>query len=106
MNLKREAGAWRRAPVFQTMGHTKATPENQRPTLLELEIRDQFTRINGLRPMHAIIRGCWSETEVYFEIQLKGDFDDVTEVFETLKDNGNLMGLEMHEVESESGAGK
>lgn len=90
---------------FHTMGHTKATPENQRPTIEELEAHNLYaqkhTRLNVL------IRGLWQDSEASFEVQVKGDFDDIIEVFESLKDNGNLMGIEMHELDrNESGAGK
>ena len=79
-----------------TMSHKKPTPEHLRPTLAELEVHEAYQRRNS--KLHAVIRGLWDETEEYFEVNIKGDFADVIEVFEMLKDNGNLMGIELHEI--------
>ena len=78
------------------MSHTKATPEHQRPTLDEMEVLDRFAQKHT--HIHVIIRGLWEDSEAPFEVVAKGHFDDVVEVFETLKDNGNLIGIEMHEI--------
>ena len=79
------------------MPHKKATPEHLRPTLEDMQAREAFHRKSV--PFHAIIRGLWDSTEAHFEIILKGDFADVLETFETLRENGNLMGIEMHTLE-------
>ena len=87
-----------RLPRIFTMGHTQAAAEHQRPTLEELALHNAYERKHS--KLHAILRGLWDDSEEHFEVVVKGDFDDVIEVFETLKENGNLMGIEMHEVNS------
>ena len=79
------------------MGHKNPCPETQRPTLEELALHNAYERKHS--KLHAILRGLWYDSEEHFEVVVKGDFDDVIEVFETLKENGNLMGIEMHEVD-------
>lgn len=79
------------------MSHKKATPDHERPTLDELAMHHAVER--KYTKLHAVIRGLWDETEEHFSVEIKGDFDDVVEVFETLKEcNGNLMGIELHDI--------
>lgn len=80
------------------MSHTRATPNTQRPTLDELRIHDRFVQRH--QRISAVIQGLWEDSEEPFKIQVTGDYDDVLETFETLKENGNLMGLDMHTMKN------
>lgn len=81
------------------MGHTKATPDNERPTLDELLIRERFT---GPRPKAVKIFGYWEQQSdgcrPEFEVTISGDDCDVDEVVESLKENGNLHDLKIEKV--------
>ena len=75
------------------MPHTKATPTNQRPTIEEMK----FHEAAHLQEPHFVIykiTGKWSlNLESNFDIIVKGDIADVQEVYEMLRENGNLVDL-------------
>ena len=82
------------------MGHTKSTPENQRPTLDEMKYHEAAAETE---PRFVVwkITGVWTENrEVAFDIVVKGDISDVHETYAMLTENGNLDELKMEDITS------
>ena len=78
------------------MPHRKATPECQRPTIAELEFHEAASRME--RKGIAKILGAWDDSEAVFSIEVRGDWADIIEVYETLKESGNLLDIELQEI--------
>ena len=76
------------------MGHTKPTPESERPTIEEL-------RRHNHKPVWIAMKvsGYWEQESdglrPEFEVSISGDSVDVNEAIESLKENGNLHDLNL-----------
>ena len=79
------------------MPHDNPTPESERPTLEEMELRDAYAEKHTTITIEA--RGLWEDSEEEFRVLIKGDSCDVREVIENIKDDGNLMGLEFTKLD-------
>ena len=82
------------------MGHTKSTPEHERPTIAEMEFHDAAAKHE---PRFVVwkITGVWTgNREAIFDIVVKGDISDVHETYAMLTENGNLDELKIDEIAS------
>ena len=83
---------------FHAMGHTKATPTDQRPTLDEMRYHEAAVRTES-RLVIWKITGIWTlNREAVFEIVVKGEISDVHETYEMLTENGNLDELKLEDI--------
>ena len=82
------------------MGHLQAIPDHKRPTLDEL--KEQSKTSQRARHVHngvARIVGKWIGTPEIFIIEVKGDWADIREVYETLHGNGNLSDVQLEALD-------
>ena len=79
------------------MAHKKATPENERPTLEEVRIRENFARMQVKKTVE--VSGYWEQQSdgcrPEFQVTISGDAADVDEVVESVLENGNLHDLKV-----------
>ena len=73
------------------MGHTKATPTNERPTLENLRSQELWLRHQETRTVE--VTGIWADSVAHFSVKITGDKTDVDETVESLFNNGNLEAL-------------
>ena len=75
------------------MSHKQPTPEDQRPTFAELRLlREIHHPVKS--DMIVRITADWVQVGAAFNILVAGDEDDIQELIETLRENGNLENIQ------------
>ena len=82
------------------MGHTKATPEHQRPTLETLRSQELWNAY--LQDCTVEVSGLWeSDGEgggAEFKVTITGHAADVDEVVACIRDDGNLHNIQVKRI--------